>query len=67
MNTVKVSEEMEDLEELTVRIETRKRILNVICFYGKTENREPKEKIENNLIILRNLYTKQKQMMKTTY
>lgn len=44
MNTVKISEEMEDLEELTVRVETKKRILNVICFYGKTENREPREK-----------------------
>ena len=27
-----------EIEELTVRIETKKRILNIITLYGKTEN-----------------------------
>ena len=45
--TVKVSEGSENIEELTVRTETRKRALNIISLYGMTEGRDSKEKITN--------------------
>ncbi|CAL4152725.1 unnamed protein product [Meganyctiphanes norvegica] len=41
--TVKVSEGCNEIEELTIRTETKKRVLNIITLYGKTE-RAGKEK-----------------------
>ena len=43
--TLKVSEGNKDIEELTIRTETKKRVLNIITLYGKIEGRESKEKI----------------------
>ena len=53
--TVKVSEGNEDIEELTIRTETRKRALNIISLYGKIEGRESKEKISNQFSYLEEL------------
>ena len=53
--TVKVSEGNEDIEELTVRTETRKRALNIISLYGKIEGRESKDKINNQFSHLEEL------------
>lgn len=59
INTVKMSEEMEALEELTVRVETRKQILYVIShvYMGKQKTANQEKKLAN-LIIFRNLYVK---------
>ena len=43
--TITISEGNEDIEELTIRTETKKRVLNIITLYGKIEGRESKEKI----------------------
>ena len=53
--TVKVSEGSENIEELTVRTETRKRALNIISLYGMTEGRDSKEKISNQFTYLEEL------------
>ena len=53
--TVKVSEGNEDIEELTIRTETRKRALNIISLYGKIEGRESKEKVSNQFSYLEEL------------
>ena len=45
--TVKVSEGKREIEELTVRTETRKRALNIISLYGKIEGSETREKIKD--------------------
>jgi len=45
--TVKVSEGKREIEELTVRTETRKRALNIISLYGKIEGSESSEKIKD--------------------
>ena len=44
-NTVKTSEGVEGIEEMTIRVETKKRALNVISLYGKTQGRVSNEKI----------------------
>ena len=53
--TVKVSEGSEDIEELTVRTETKKRAVNIISMYGMIEGRGSKEKITNQFTHLEEL------------
>ena len=53
--TVIVSERNDHIEELTIRTETKKRVINIITMYGKIEGRESKENIKTQFIHLENL------------
>ena len=53
--TVKISEGTQEIEELTVRTESKKRIINIISLYGKTEGRETKENIKKQFSHLEEL------------
>ena len=53
--TVKVSERNDNIEELTIRTETKKRVINIITMYGKIEGRESKENIRTQFTHLENL------------
>ena len=53
--TVKVSEGNENIDELTVRTETKKRALNIISMYGKIEGRNSREKIKDQFTHLEEL------------
>ena len=44
--TLKISEGSPGIEELTIRTETKNRIINIISLYGKIEGRENKESIQ---------------------
>ena len=44
--TLKISEGSSEIEELTIRTETKNRIINIISLYGKIEGRESKENIK---------------------
>ena len=53
--TVKVSEGNQDVEELTIRTETKKRTINIISMYGKIEGRESSEKIKEQFSHIKEL------------
>ena len=53
--TLKTSEGSQDIEELTVRTETKKRTINIISLYGKIEGRENKENIRKQFSHLEEL------------
>ena len=53
-HAIKVSEGTNEIEELTVRIETKKRILNIITLYGKTENNK-NEIIREQFTLIENI------------
>ena len=53
--TIKISEGTPGIEELTVRTESKKRIINIISLYGKTEGRETKENIKKQFSHLEEL------------
>ena len=53
--TLKISEGSPEIEELTVRTETKKRTLNIISLYGKIEGREKKENIKKQFSHLEEL------------
>ena len=53
--TLKTSEGSPDIEELTVRTETKKRTINIISLYGKIEGRENKENIRKQFSHLEEL------------
>ena len=42
---IKISEGSPGIEELTIRTESKKRIINIISLYGKIEGRKTKENI----------------------
>ena len=53
--TVIVSEGNQDVEELTIRTETKKRTINIISMYGKIEGRESNEKIKEQFSHIKEL------------
>ena len=53
--TIKISEGTPEIEELTVRTESKKRIINIISLYGKIEGRESKENIKKQFSHLEEL------------
>ena len=53
--TIKISEGTPHIEELTVRTESKKRIINIISLYGKIEGRESKENIRKQFSHLEEL------------
>ena len=55
LNTIKVSEGVEGVEEMTIRVETNKRVLNIMSMYGKIQGRTPNEKIRDQFIYLQEI------------
>ena len=53
--TIKISEGTPEIEELTIRTESKKRIINIISLYGKIEGRETKENIKKQFFHLEEL------------
>ena len=53
--TIKISEGSPGIEELTIRTESKKRIINIISLYGKIEGRETKENIQKQFSHLEEL------------
>ena len=53
--TLKISEGSTGIEELTVRTESKNRVINIISLYGKIEGRENKENIKKQFSYLEEL------------
>ena len=53
--TLKISEGSTGIEELTVRTESKNRVINIISLYGKIEGRENKENIKKQFSHLEEL------------
>ena len=53
--TITISEGSQEIEELTIRTETRKRAINIITLYGKIEGRVNREKIREQFTHLEEL------------
>ena len=53
--TVIISERNDNIEELTIRTETKKRAINIITMYGKIEGRESSENIKSQFTHIENI------------